>query len=112
MKKETSSFLLFKRLCATDLFCLFLSYLIIILYSSIRTKDAVATKEFWILLIYQAIVDLNIYIMTTMNKTFGELYIHDDHFFAKVVLGMGISNLLGRIFWGVSIDFIKVKVCR
>ena len=50
--------------------------------------------------------------MTTMNKTFGELYIHDDHFFAKVVLGMGISNLLGRIFWGASIDFIKVKVCR
>ena len=50
--------------------------------------------------------------MTTMNKTFGEPFIHDDHFFAKIALGQGLSNVLGRLFWGVSIDFIEVKVCR
>ena len=78
---------------------------------NLRTKDAPKTKEFYILFMYQALCILNMMILNSTGKTFGQIYIKDDHFFAVVAVGQCIANITSRITWSIIMDYTSFKVC-
>ena len=55
---------------------------------------------------------MNAYGMTTVNsfwKAFGQTFIKDDHFLAKVGVGASVFNMLGRVAWGLLVDASSYK---
>ena len=49
-------------------------------------------------------------IVSTNYKFFGEIFINDDHFLTTVGVISSLFSILGRIIWGLIIDYIPYKL--
>lgn len=74
-------------------------------------KEAVKTKEFYMLWFTFALNVQCVQFINTMYKAFGQTFISDDHFLATVGSVASVFNAVGRILWGTLQDKTSYKTC-
>lgn len=74
-------------------------------------RQAVKTREFFLLWLMFAFSTQSTQFINTMYKAFGQTFIRDDHFLAFVGSISSIFNAGGRLFWGNLFDKTSFRVC-
>ncbi|KAF7489345.1 putative MFS-type transporter YhjX [Sarcoptes scabiei] len=77
----------------------------------ISYKQAIKTKEFFLLWLMFAFSTQAVQFINTMYKAYGSLFILDDHFLAFVGSIASIFNALGRLAWGYYYDKTSFRTC-
>ncbi len=75
-----------------------------------RPTDVLRTKEFYLIWVtFYTVAMLNGF-FNNYQKTFGQIYISDDRFFAIVSIVGNVINGSGRLAWGKLYDIKGYKV--
>lgn len=74
-------------------------------------KEVLKTPVFYAIWLCFFIEDISFLLLTNYYKLYGQLYIHDDYFFAKLGTTFLVCGGGCRILWGISVDRYGVKNC-
>eukprot|EP00095_Tigriopus_kingsejongensis_P001405 maker-scaffold229_size244821-snap-gene-1.12 protein:Tk01405 transcript:maker-scaffold229_size244821-snap-gene-1.12-mRNA-1 annotation:"PREDICTED: uncharacterized protein LOC100370263" len=71
---------------------------------SVKPRQMLKTKEFYLMWVsFLAMNVINMFI-NNYQKSFGQIYIKDDSFFAIVATASSVTNGFSRILWGYAYD--------
>ncbi|XP_075242061.1 apicoplast pyruvate carrier 1-like [Convolutriloba macropyga] len=72
-------------------------------------QEALKNVSFWVALLVLSYNEYLLIIISTYYKTFGQTFIRDDAFLSLVGSVSSVTNALGRIAWGLIMDFSSYK---
>lgn len=78
--------------------------------AELRPKELIRHKTFYVFWLIYLFNTIAIGYINAMYKSFGQTFIHDDHFLSKIGSFAAIFNAGGRVMWGRLMDKTSFKV--
>lgn len=74
-------------------------------------SSAFRYKIFYVIGFMMMLVCPGVSFVVTMGKAFGQVFINDDRFLARILAFAAVANALGRLTWGSLADRFSFSVC-
>ncbi|XP_068220917.1 uncharacterized MFS-type transporter YhjX-like isoform X2 [Palaemon carinicauda] len=78
--------------------------------TDLKPKEVIRNKTFYVFWVIYLFNTIAIGYINAMYKSFGQTFIQDDHFLAKIGSLAAVFNCIGRVAWGRLIDKTSFKV--